>query len=60
MILSDILLSYFQSMLRREKIEFFIERAKEIGRIGGIFFLTSISLILLGALVEASLGLLNI
>ncbi len=60
MILGDIIISYFQSMLRREKIEFFIKRVKEIGRIGGIFFLTSISLILLGALVEASLGLLNI
>ncbi|MHB1812775.1 MAG: hypothetical protein ACYCPR_10275 [Thermoplasmataceae archaeon] len=56
MILSDIMLSFFQSMLRREKNELFIEKVKELGKIGGFFLLTSISLIILGALVEASLG----
>ena len=60
MILSDIIISYFQSMLRREKFELFVAGAKENGKMGGIYFLISIFLILLGAFVEASLGLFHI
>lgn len=60
MVIADIMLSYLQSMLRNQKSEYFLKRTKELVINAGYYFALSITLLIVGALVESSLGILNI
>jgi hypothetical protein len=55
----DMAFSYLKSMLRNEKSNEFFERAKILVLNTGFYMAFSISLLILGALIESSLGLYN-
>jgi hypothetical protein len=59
MTITDIMLSYLQSMARNQKYEYFFKRTKELLVNAGYYFTLSIILLVVGAIVEASLGVLN-
>ncbi len=59
MVITDIMLSYIQSMARNQKSEYFFNRAKVLVINAGYYFILSIVLLVIGAIIEASLGVLN-
>ncbi|MEM4835325.1 MAG: stage II sporulation protein M [Ferroplasma sp.] len=59
MIITDIILSFIQSMVKNEKSEYFNKRVHNLSYNAGFYLLLSISLLIMGALIEASLGIYN-
>ncbi len=60
MVLADILISFVQSLIRNQGSELFFSRTKNLLYISGYYFLFSIVLLCIGALIESHIGVLNI
>lgn len=60
MAIADILLSYLQSYLRNQESGYFLKRSRILLNNAGLYFILSISCLILGALIESSLKILNI
>jgi len=59
MIITDIILSFVQSMIRNEKSQYFNKRVHDLSYNAGFYLLLSILLLIIGALIESSLGIYN-
>jgi hypothetical protein len=59
LIISDMLLSFIQSMVKNEKSEYFNKRIHDLSYNAGIYLVLSIFLLIIGALIESSLGIHN-
>ena len=59
LIITDIILSFIQSMIKNEKSEYFNKRVHDLSYNAGFYLLLSISLLIVGALIESSLGIYN-
>ncbi|MGE9810897.1 hypothetical protein ACLIKE_06100, partial [Ferroplasma acidiphilum] len=57
--LTDIILSFIQSTIRNEKSQYFTRRVHDISYNAGFYLILSISLLVIGALIEAGLGIYN-
>jgi hypothetical protein len=59
LIITDIILSFIQSMIKNEKSEYLNKRIHVLSYIAIFYLVISISLLILGALIESSLGIYN-
>ncbi len=59
LVITDLILSFIQSMARNEKSKYFNKRVHDLTYNGGFYLLLSVSLLILGALIESSLGIYN-
>lgn len=57
MVISDIIFSFFQSMLLNQKSFHFFNRSKDLLTNAGYYLVLSISLLIIGAIIESSLGI---
>ena len=59
LVMTDIILSFTQSMIRNEKSQYFTQRTHDLLYSSGFYLILSISLLVIGALIEAGLGIYN-
>ena len=59
LIITDIILSFIQSLVKNEKSEYFTKRVHDLSYNLVFYFLLSVSLLIVGALIESSLGIYN-
>ena len=56
MVITHFILSFFQSALRRERFSYFLSKSNNYGIMAITFLAMSVSLLIIGALIEASIG----
>ncbi len=59
LLITDLILTFIQSMIRNEKSDYFNKRSYNIFYVSWFYLILSIVLIVLGALIESALGIYN-
>ncbi len=59
LVITDIIFSFIQSMIRNEKSKYFMQRTHNLLYNSAFYLILSISLLIIGALIESALGIYN-